>query len=494
MLSKNRFGIILLLCISTFLNAQNQSRGIITGRVVDESTGDALIGANVLIKETTLGTTTDFEGNYRINRVPFGTYMLRISYMGYDTREITDVRVLTGEPVHFNVALNKQVLQGEVVTVTASAVQSTEAGLLKMRQKATAVSDAISAEAISRTGSGDAAAAMKKVTGASVIDGKYIYVRGLGERYSTTSLNGIELPSADPDKKSFQMDLLPSGLLENIVTLKTFTPDKPGTFSGGLVDVNIKDFPEKFMLQVSTSAAYNDQTTFNDHFILPNSGKNDWLGMDDGSRDIPVALQADNIEIPRYSSVRTREEAYYLDGLSKSFNSFMSPVSADAPLNQSMSIAFGNQFQLLNQNIGFLGSLTWDQSYSFYDNGVVGRWNMPGPIDEVEGLDSQKLFNDVKGSHQANWGSTFKLSYKNASLGHITAQHIRTQSGESTARYLSGYWQDLPSTATFETRVLSWTERSLNSFQLSGKHRLWGAHIDWSSSLSENEQVEPDQR
>ena len=476
------------------LSAQGSPAGIVAGQIVDENTGDPLIGVNVYLKGTIYGTATDFEGNYRIKRVPAGLYTLTVTYIGYETKEITGVEIKPNEVSTFNIAMSREVLEGEVVTVTAEALKNTEAALLNARQKATAVSDAISAEAISKTGSGDAASAMKKVTGASVIDGKYIYVRGLGERYSMTALNGMELPSADPDKKSFQMDLFPAGLLDNIVTLKTFTPDKPGTFSGGLVDINIKDFPEKLMIQFSTSAAYNSQTTFNDHFILPNSGGTDWLGMDDGTRDIPSYLQASDVEIPRYSSVTTREQALTLDRLSKSFNNTMSPLPADAPLNQGMSLAIGDQFQVANHQFGFLSSLSWGQSYEFYDNGEVGRWNMPGPLDDVEGLDPQYLLTDVKGSHQANWGGTVKFSYQNPKIGHLNASYLRTQSGESTARYLSGFWKDIPTTATLETRILSYVERNLNTFQFTGKHRVLGAQIEWCSSLSSNEQVEPDQR
>ena len=486
--------VLILFGAAASLSAQTTPSGIVAGQIVDESTGDPLIGVNVYLKSTVYGTATDFEGNYRIKRVPAGMYTLVITYIGYETKEVSGVEVKVNEVSTLNIALNREVLEGEVVTVTAEAVKNTEAALLNARQKATAVSDAISAEAISKTGSGDAASAMKKVTGASVIDGKYIYVRGLGERYSMTALNGMELPSADPDKKSFQMDLFPAGLLDNIVTLKTFTPDKPGTFSGGLVDINIKDFPEKLMLQFSTSTAYNSQTTFNNNFILPNSGGTDWLGMDDGTRDIPSYLQATDVEIPRYSSVTTREQALTLDRLSKSFNSVMSPMPADAPLNQGMSLAIGDQFQLADQQFGFLGSLTWGQSYEFYDNGEVGRWNMPGPLDEVEGLDPQYALKDVKGSHQANWGGTVKLSYQNPKIGHLNASYLRTQSGESTARYLSGFWKDIPSTATLETRSLSYTERNLNTFQLGGKHRAMNAQIEWCSSLSKNSQVEPDNR
>ncbi len=158
---------------------------------------------------------------------------------------------------------------------------------------------------------------MKKVTGASVVGGKYVYIRGLGERYSSTMLNGAELPSADPDKKSFQLDLIPGNMLNNINTIKTFTPDKPGSFTGGLVDVTLKSYPEKLSLSFSSSVGYNSIATGNSNFILGNSGGSDYLGFDDGTRDLPSNLNNGNIDIPRTSTVKSKEEALYLDDISK---------------------------------------------------------------------------------------------------------------------------------------------------------------------------------
>ena len=345
---------IILLFTGQILFAQ--TTGKISGKVVDAEFGEGVVGANIMVDGTMLGAAADIDGNYLINAIPAGEYSVSFSSIGYAKSTVTNVIVRASEITNIDVILKTEAFETEEVVVTAKMLSNTEASLLAKRQKSIAVSDAISAEQISRSGSGDAASAMQKVTGASVIDGKYVYVRGLGERYSATSLNGAELPSADPDKKSFQLDLFPSSLLDNINTVKTFTPDKPGTFTGGLVDITMKTFPEKFEFQFSGSASYNSQVTGNDNFFLPNGGGTDWLGFDDGTRAIPSLLSDPNVEIPSYSSIRTKEEALQLDAMSKSFNSYMAPVAATAPMNQGLSMSFGDNYLWGDNGIGYLGS------------------------------------------------------------------------------------------------------------------------------------------
>jgi len=491
---------ILLITILFFpqsiLHSQ-QGSGKITGVIVDAEFGDVLIGANVLLEGSTIGAASDMNGNYSISGLNPGKYNLVFSMIGFAKQTITGVEVIENEIVTVNASLSSASYETEEVVITAEASKNTEGALLAKRQKSISVSDAISAEAMSNSGSSDAADAMKKVTGASVVGGKYVYVRGLGDRYSSTTLNGAELPSADPDKKSFQLDLFPSSLLDNIVTVKTFTPDKPGTFTGGLVDVSLKSFPEKFSLNLSFSSGYNTITTFNENFILPNKGGTDWLGMDDGTRKLPSSLSNPDIEIPRYTAAKTKEEALYLDNISRSFNTHMTPVSANAGLNNGLSISAGNQFGFANQTFGYLASLTWSQKYSYYNDGKIGRYKLPGTVNDIEALNPERQFNDEKGVHEANWGAIFSLSMKNESYGQLKASYLRTQSGESSARYITGKWTDIPTTAVYETRVLQYIERSLDTYQFEGDHLikyLGALKLDWKLSFSNNAQSEPDLR
>ncbi|MCB0258309.1 MAG: carboxypeptidase-like regulatory domain-containing protein, partial [Calditrichaeota bacterium] len=281
---------LLIVHASPALLGQSGDSGTITGQLVDAQTGDPLIGANVLIDGTLLGASTDLDGLFVVTGVPAGTYTIVVDYVGYAQTRIEAVEVKAGESARLSLAMAPEAIQGDVVVVEARLLENTDASLLKKRQKAAAVSDAISAEEISRSGSSDAADAMSRVTGASVVGGKYVYVRGLGDRYSNTQLNGAELPSADPDKKAVQMDLFPSNLLDNIVTQKTFTPDQPGNFSGGIVNIGTKSFPDGFTLKFSTTSSYNTRSTFSDNILTYPGGDLDWLGMDDGTRDIPDLL------------------------------------------------------------------------------------------------------------------------------------------------------------------------------------------------------------
>ena len=190
---------LLIVHASPALLGQSGDSGTITGQLVDAQTGDPLIGANVLIDGTLLGASTDLDGLFVVTGVPAGTYTIVVDYVGYAQTRIEAVEVKAGESARLSLAMAPEAIQGDVVVVEARLLENTDASLLKKRQKAAAVSDAISAEEISRSGSSDAADAMSRVTGASVVGGKYVYVRGLGDRYSNTQLNGAELPSADPE-------------------------------------------------------------------------------------------------------------------------------------------------------------------------------------------------------------------------------------------------------------------------------------------------------
>ncbi|HEM48790.1 MAG TPA: TonB-dependent receptor, partial [Caldithrix sp.] len=494
-----------LIFLITSLAAQSSSKGKISGTAVDAETGDPLIGANVYLENTSLGSASDLDGNFFIAGVPVGNYVLIISVIGYAETKITDVTVKPNEVTKIEIAVQPEILTTDVVIVEAEALQNTEASLLKSRQKSASVSDAISAEEISKSGSGDAASAMKKVTGASVVGGKYVYIRGLGERYSATTLNGAELPSADPDKKSFQLDLIPSNMLDNINTIKTFTPDKSGTFTGGLVDISLKSYPEQFTFQINSSTGYNSQATGNNNFILPNSGGTDWLGMDDGTRDIPNIVKNKSGDIGKINSLSndTQEgldEVLFVDKLSNSFNNKMIPTKANAPLNSSFGISIGNTLVLdekQNNSLGYFGSVTWGQNYSFVDNEVEGRYKLVGPLSEVEGLEADFEGTGSKGTMEVNWGSIANLALKNRTLGQVKFSYMHTQSAEATGQYLIGVRERDRSTDKFETTVSKWVERSLDSYQLDGDHIIspvLNSKLDWKVSKSVNNQLEPDQR
>lgn len=523
------WGVLLLAAVFVFPALSSRAHaqtGTLIGTVIDGEYGDGLIGANVQLEGTLIGTATGLDGSYRIDGIPAGTYDVRFSFIGYQTLTVEGVDILDRDitRVDATLALEAYELDGDVV-VEARAIRNNEATLLRDRQKANAVSDAISAEAISRSGSGDAAAAMTKVTGASVVGGKYVYIRGLGDRYTSTTLNGSALPSADPDRKAFQLDLFPSALLENIVTLKTFTADKPGDFSGGLVNVSTKTFPEQFTLSFSTSVTYDDLSTGNPYLTAP-GGNSDWRGTDDGTRALPSILEGKDPEarMPTEQDLRdlrrgvTNEiraaRADSLNAFADAFNGNMNPTTNTAPVNYSFSSAVGGQSRLFGMPVGYTGSLTYSRKYTVADDGVFSRWALTGGgVDDVDNLttdtffgglsntefitraDSLELpsFGNRRGSEEVSWGGSTSLSMRPSPNHEITFTGLRSQSGLNEASVMSGF-RDQNATATFLTRVISYQERSLKSGQLRGEHSVKPLTIEWALSAGENTQEEPDLR
>jgi len=498
------FGLLIVMIFMWAGNATAQNKEIpsrIIGKIIDGENGEEIIGANIYLEGTTIGAGSDLDGTFMIENVPPGNYTLIVQMIGYRTLKLTHVEIKGGETKKFNLTLKPETLTTEEVVVEAKLMLNNEASLLKQRQKAAAVSDAISAEAFAKSGSGNAAEAMKLVTGASVMNGKYVLVRGLGERYSSTQLNGAELPTADPDKRSFQFDLIPTALLENIVTIKTFTPDQPGNFSGGIVNIGTKSYPESFMVDFSSTASYLSETTFNENFLSTARSSRDWLGMDSGLRNLPSLLSNPGTVIPSEIEARTNPEAARkLDQISKSFNPEMSPITRTAPFNQSYSLSIGNRIALFNRPLGYLVSLSYKSQANFYENGEVGRWKLTGKAANNDSLTNLIDLKDTRGVEKILWGGLATLTYKPHPLHEFSANLIYTQSGENEARYLVGKWPeqflDNPN-AFFETRALHYTQRNLKTYQLKGRHvfpAFGNMEFDWNAMFGLTRQDEPDVR
>ena len=287
--------LLVFILISINLNAQ---KGIIRGAVVDESTGEALISVTIVAEGTTTGVTTDLDGKFNLSIEP-GTYNLKISYVSYESQTISNVRVKPGGLTLLdNIRLKQTAIGLSEVTVTASASCSTESAITAIRMNSPSLTDGISASTFKKIGDSDAASSMKRVTGVSVEGGKYVYVRGLGDRYTKTILNGVDIPGLDPDRNTMQMDIFPTNLIDNIIVHKSFSAELPADFTGGVIDIAIKDFPDQKKGNISLSSSYNPEFHFKNDFLTYKGGRTDFLGFDDGTRSIPATEN-----IPFFASV-----------------------------------------------------------------------------------------------------------------------------------------------------------------------------------------------
>lgn len=494
MTRKLSLGFILWLIALTVVIAQE---GTIRGTVTDKASGEPLMFTNVVVNDTDpiIGAQTDLDGNYEIRIAP-GTYSLSVTYVGYTQNTITDVVVEEKEVTITDFLMEEESQELEEVIVKAERIDRTENALIALQRKAFTIQDGISAQEISRFGSNNAAESMKRVTGASVVDGKYVFVRGLGDRYTSAQLNGQNLPSTDPYRNSMQLDLIPSNLLDNVIASKTFTPDQPGNFTGGNVNLKTKSFPERFTLAASIGASYNTQSSFNDNFLTHNGGNLDWLGYDDGTRAIPDVLQDLNLVTSSYIRCRKDPEcAQRIDLAANSLNQQRTPNTTQSLFNHNASFSLGNQFIVGNNPLGVLFGINYRKSYSFYENGDFQYWELTDP--NAENLNPNRELTDSRGVETPQIGGMLNLSYKIGNANKLSFIALYNHIANKDTRYLSGPFPAIISgNGQFETRALRFRERAFQDYQLSGEHVLGqnGIKIEWGGSFVKVGQDDPDFR
>lgn len=484
-----KFNKILFSFFAIFLLAANSQvlaqKGTIRGTVIDEEyNGEPMIGANVLVSGTQIGGATDLDGKFTIEIEP-GTYNIEFSFIGYETKTISAVVVTEGNVTVVNTSLGATAapVLGDVV-VSAKMERNTDNAVILMQKKAVNTVDGISSASIKRSGDSDAAGAVKRVTGVSVEGGKYVTVRGLGDRYSKTALNGAEIPSLDPNKNSVQLDLFPTNLIDNMLVYKTFTPDLPGSFTGGYINLTTKDFPDKFMLQFTTSLGYNTNTTFNSDFLTYNGGSTDALGFDDGTRDVP-AISSGTASNPNISPSDA-----------KKFNRDWEIGNANPFLNQSYALSIGNQKKLFGKPFGFIASLSYQKNNSFYDDGTVGRYSL---LQNANDFITERAFTEKSANQNVLWGAMVNGNLKLNEFNKIGITLLRNQSATKSARILQGDVADIaePDQHEFFYQSTGFLERSITTGQIKGEHVLPNfkkAKIDWISSYTLSTQDQPDLR
>ncbi len=473
--------------------------GTIAGTIVDADYGGVVSGATILNSTSGQEVRSNMNGRFFMSDVPEGECVLIVSADFYRSSRVEEVMVSSNEVTQIDIPLyedNSDVVELDSFTVTAQVLQGSSMALLSQRRKSSSISDAIGSEDFGRLGVGDAADALSKTTGTSIVDGKYVVIRGLSDRYNNTTLNGSTVPSADPDKRAVQLDQFPSGIIESIVTTKSFTPDKSGSFTGGSVNVVTKSVPDAGFMTVSLGFGFNEKTSFSDYLSSSGGGK-DWLASDDGTRAIPdLVVEAESI--PTSPSGQTQEGLEFMDAIVRSFSPEMVPQVFEAPLNQSVSLAFGERYFIGNDAdglvLGIIGSLNYKRDYSAYDDGLVGRYEIVG---RDLSLGASQLFDETRGVDSAQWGSVLNAALVLNENNEIGLKTMYNQSGEDEAILRVGEFPEAVAQDIFTVRNLHYTERALSSYQLYGEHQfesLNGTRLSWEIATSKSTQEEPDYR
>jgi outer membrane receptor for ferrienterochelin and colicin len=461
--------------------AAQTGTGTVVGRVVDAETGNALPGAQVVVVGTERGALAGVDGRFLVLKVPAGTRALQVTYIGHATKTVEGISVPVGRSVVQNVSLASSAISVEGITVSAARERGTVTAALNAQRTAVGVISGTTEDQISKSPDSDAAQAVKRVSGVTVQDGKYVFVRGLGERYTTTSLNGARVPSPEPEKKEVPLDLFPSNLLESITTSKTFTPDQPGDFSGAEVNLKTRSFPARRVMQLSLSSGYNSLVTGRDIIAPPTAG-GEWLATAAANRSLPTQLTS----VTDFTKLNQSD----INGIIRALPNDWDFRSAGGAPNMSGSFSFGGEDPVLGHQIGYIGSLTYSRSEELHQGEIRAR-AVPG-----DSLGTPKPYNAFIGSTGQNsvlWGGLLNLSTYMGRNHKIRFDNTYDRSADNSAHLDWGTLEEFQQVDSVRRTQLSYVERTVRSNQLSGEHQLGERNkVTWSVTSSGVTRKQPD--
>lgn len=480
---------LLIACSSVALMAQS---GSIEGKVTDAETGEALRGASVSVVATKKGSYTDSKGTFRIKKVAPGTYAIRVTFIGYDPKVVEGIVVGESEPATVSVLLGATKKVGKEVVVQADRAIDNAAALLNQRKNASQVSDGIGKEEISKLPDSDAGQAMKRVSGVTLVEGKYVYVRGVSDRYSNTTLNGAALSSTEPDKKAFAFDMFPAELLENANVAKSFTPDLPGNFAGGLVQLNTIDFPTAFGVKLSASQSLNDFVSFHQGQFLTYSGSSrDWFAGGASDRRAPANLPANRqefLELNSKAQIGDVDAAARVAEIGSGFpNRDWQTAYETAPTNGGMGVTLTAPFDIGEKDaFGLVANLNYGSSHA------INRMTRSGlQADRTLGFEKT----GTTATRSASLGGLLNMAYRIGESSTLSLKNVynRSMDDESLELYGESYTQ----AQTRREFGFNYVQKELLSSQASGEHVLGFANntvVDWKLGYSETNRNEPDYR
>ena len=532
---------------------QAYSQGIVRGMVTDGVNGDVLIGANVLVEGSSTGAMVDLDGNYSLEGLAPGTYSIACSFISYTKQVEGNVIVKEGEVtiVNFNLMPATFVIEQEAV-IEVKQDRTKDVYMEGLKKKEAGMMDYLSSQEIKKTGDSDAGSALKRVSGVSTV-GNYVFVRGLSDRYIKTTLNGAEIPSLDPKRNSIQMDLFPTNLIDNLVVMKTLNSNLPADYSGAYINIITKDFPDQFTFNYSGSFGYNTNSTFNNNFLTSETSDSDWIGFDNGVRDVPASVSSGDVPQQSFSNYydalvlagygdelanlninapadigsgqgqqSIAQIVNQIDGIesvsqvndeflpairevqntqlaqqTKDFNNNWANQTKNPFLDISQSISFGNQTKLFGRPLGYNFGFQYKKSNRFYENGSTGRYTLTGNEDVKNELDVQRLLQDSRGTESVYTSALLNLSYKLNGNNKVGVTYMPNISGVNDSRYQNGINPSDAIGLGQEQRQQRYLERTMQIFQLRGEHvieNFYNSKLTWISSYTRGIQSTPDLR
>ncbi len=479
--------IILLLTLS--LNSFAQ-KGKIEGKITDSKTGNKLSGVSILVDANKTSAVSNTDGYFIITVDAGKKHTIKLSSVGYGEKELTDLEVAVNQLLNIEIQLETaSKTETNIVVKTSSARKETFSALIAYQKNTPVVAQVISAEAIRRSPDKNTGEVLKRVPGTSVQEGKYLVVRGLADRYNQAMLNGILMSSTEPDRKTFSFDILPSAMIDNIIVNKSFIPELPGEWAGGLIQVNTKDVPAKDFLIVQIGTGFNSQTIGKDFYTYQGSNT-DFLGFDNGTRVLPGSIPNKST----FDALTQAEKTAYAKDFQNVWDTKKNGSNVMPVMNQSFLINGGFN-KRLSSKIKLAGILAVNYNRSnkrtAYQNQINSfENNVPSlSFDYQNNKYSQDILAGALANITLQIGNNNKVSFKNI-LNVNTSNYTTLRSGKDFENTTSVFGDNIRATE------LAFKANTFFNTQVSGDHNIpkYAAKLHWFGSFNILDQYIPDQR
>lgn len=451
----------------------------IKGKVIDAKTGQPLIGASVVVVGTQVMAATDIDGNFKLAGLDGGKgYTLEIKYIAYKTKTVANLKA-SDSPKDVSVALVPDEKELGEVTVTAIARRNTESAVMQMAKNSALVVSNVSAQEIQKTQDGDAGEVMRRVPGVSLIDGRFVMVRGLSQRYNNVWVNGGAVPSSEADSRAFSFDLIPSSQIDNMQVIKTPSPEYPADYTGGFVIIQTKDIPTQNTAEASVGGSWNDATAFSPFKYSAGSGT-DFLGFDSGKRSLNGGIDG------KLSPIGSNGTNLLGNGLNNDWRVKTMNPWGDLKLSASL----GRRWKAGEGSMGMIAALNYTNEYRRFDDMENNQFGVYDVSNDKSNYLRRSM--DDQFNHNVRLGAMFNLTYLSPNgMNKYQFKNIFNQIGNDRYTTRSGF--DAQSNSVSQAEYY-YRSRTTYNGQVTGKHTFKNDELDWSASYSYANRNLPDRR
>ncbi|WP_167275845.1 TonB-dependent receptor [Dyadobacter arcticus] len=466
----------ILLSLSAVLTAFADP-GSIRGSIKDAKTKEALIGASVLIEGTQIGAAADIDGNFVLSNVPAGSHKVIITFVSYKTKEIPNVRVESGNTTVIDTELDEEGTALQEVVVRGTRATNTEVAVISEIKQLKPIAVGISAAQIQKSQDRDAAAAIRRVPGVSIVDNRFVMIRGLGSRYNSVLINDVITPSSEVDTRAFSFDLVPSNIIDRMIVYKSGSAESPGDFAGGIIKIYTKRRPDQNFMDAAATIGYRGNTTFQNAQTHTRSGAN-WLGLWGADQQLSSAFPT-----------RSADFNVLSDAQRASFGRLFPNTWALKDLNISPDLRFalnlGRRFDIGNVDASNITNINYsltnqraDIAFSLFQNGVTAN--------EVA-----ETYSDANFARQSRIGVLHNWTFRFSPVFNLEWKTLFNQLGNTETvvrtgqKVVDGY-DALNYSQRFENRTIVTT-------QVSGDHKFGElTKLNWISGFGYTGRWEPD--